>query len=277
MKNLVFIIGHGRTASTAIVEICNLASNAKFYSEKTPKLCMESRLQYEGKTEISLSDIKKLKNDLYLESIKHDIVIGDKNPNYLLFVEDLFQLFECKFIFLYKKPIDVIQSCINAANYNSNRGRGVFFGSAEDDQDSAITNKEDWWDYSRFRPKKDKDSEIYITWKQLSQIEKAAWSWNRFHEILIEKILLIPRNKRIVLDSNKLTVSKIRSVYKFCDIGGFDEKNVANHLNSKINSYVANAREIGNEFIASTEAKNLIQKHTKQTHEKFIDIILNER
>jgi len=271
MKNsLVFIVSHGSSASSAVSTICNMSENGMFFSENAPKLCLEARDMYEGRINNPRQIIIDQKSNLVKLQQDTNKIIGDKSANYLLFVESLVELWDAKIIFLIKDPIKVIPTGINASKYNSKIGRGVYFGSAEDLDESKITSKEDWWDYSRFRPKNnEEDQHIFQNWKKMPQLEKASWNWNRYNGILKEKYDLLPNDNKILINTTNLMVEDVERVYDFTKLKGFDRKAIMDKLNSKLNSYASRTDNNKDRFILNDIHKETILKYTKSTAEAF--------
>ena len=166
MRKIFFIIGAPRSGTTAISEMLNTATNAIVYTEQPPKLCIASRMHYEGVLPYPKEFIYKSKKPYIEETLKQGKIYGDKNPNYLYFIEEIVNIWRCKFVFIFRDGRDVVRSCMDF-----HMGRSPGYARYEDVDNSFITQpEEDFWDFSRIRPKI--KSEMHKKWRRMDLFEK---------------------------------------------------------------------------------------------------------
>ena len=229
MSGIFFVIGAGRSGTTAMVNVLNEASNALVFSEQAPKLCIAARMHYEGVLPYPKEYIYKSKNPSIQEALKKGKVYGDKNFNYVYFVEELAEMWDCKFLFLARDGRDVVRSAID---FHVTRGPGNH--RYEDHQSYELAQPEDhFWDFSRIRPRM--ETEDFRKWRSFDDFEKFAWQWNAFNSLLLDKAEDIDSARYRWIDMNDLTVKTARQIYEFLGLEGFRKERIEKLLGSKIN------------------------------------------
>ena len=232
-NKIFFIIGNPRSGTNAITEIFNTASNAEVYIEQEPKLRIASRLHYELVLPRPKEFIYKAKIDKIKKTLKREKIYGDKNPNYLVFVEELVELWNPKFIFIYRDPRDVVRSLIDFNKY-----RAPIYARYEDNKNSNIVqieeNKDIKWDFSKLRPRR-KDS-IYNSWQELSLFEKCCWSWAKFNEITLEKIKRLEKDRYRLINIDKISPESLKEIFEFLNLKGFNSQKIQTIMSGKRNS-----------------------------------------
>ena len=229
MSNIFFIIGVGRSGTTAMVEVLNIAPNAVVYVEQSPKLCIAARMHYEGILLYPKEFIYKSKKDKIEEVLNCEKIYGDKNPNYLYFIQEMSEIWDCKFLFLTRDGRDVVRSSMN---FHAVRGPG--YARYEDDEESFLTQPEDaFWDFARLRPRK--TTSEYKNWRKMERFEKFAWLWAEFNRILLDKAKSLDEHRYRIVDIN-FKPEDVESIFDFLDLKGFDLEKVSRILNSKINT-----------------------------------------
>ncbi|MBN1797191.1 MAG: sulfotransferase domain-containing protein [Spirochaetales bacterium] len=231
---LFFIIGCPRSGTTALVKILNLATNAEIFSEQDPKMCIAARMKYENILPYAKDFIRKSKIEMITKAINNNLIYGDKNPNYLFFIREMYELWNCKFIFVLRDGRDVVRSSMDFQKY-----RGKVYERYEDDGKSIITQpEENYWDFSRIRPKK--NERIYKKWRDISKFEKLCWHWNRFNEILLKMIKDLNKKNYFNVFIDKINIYEIENIFNFLALKGFKRKKVEQLLTSKINTVKQN-------------------------------------
>jgi len=230
MGSIFFIIGAGRSGTTAMVEILNTATNSVVHTEQSPKLCIAARMRYEGILPHPKEFIYKSKNEKIEEALKAGKIYGDKNPNYLYFIQEMSEVWDCKFLFVIRDGRDVVRSCID---FHDIRGSG--YARYEDDEASFLTQPEDnLWDFARIRPYR--FSGIYKNWKEMDRFEKFSWSWSEYNRVLLDKSKQLDGNRYKTIDIGSLKAREIESIFDFLGLKGFELEKVSHILNSKINT-----------------------------------------
>ncbi|MFH1656470.1 MAG: sulfotransferase, partial [Candidatus Nealsonbacteria bacterium] len=218
-NKIFFIIGNPRSGTNALAEILNTANNAQVFIEQEPKLRISSRLHYESVLPFPKEFIYKSKINKIKETIDNKKIYGDKNPNYLLFIEELNCLWQPKFIFVYRDGRDVVRSLIDF-----NRFRVPIYNRYEDNKKflnvQIDENKDRKWDFSKLRPKK--DDYLYNSWQGLSLFEKCSWSWAKFNELMLEKINRLEKDRYRLVNIDKITPKSIEQIFEFLGLEGFN-------------------------------------------------------
>lgn len=228
-SKVFFIVGHGGSGTTALANILDKSNNAYVHVEQPPKLCIESRELFKGELDNPYNVLKEKKRKI--EKTPDGYVYGDKNQNYLTFIPYLRNFFSPKFIFLSKSPFNIIPSSYHYSLY----GRGGAFNLKED-YDKGVGDKyTDWWDYSRLRP--NTDSPYYNKWKKMNLIEKLAWSWGKYYEVLFHYIdTLLFYEEYIFFRIEDVCVEKIQEIYDFLYINPLSQKEIDYYLSLNTNN-----------------------------------------
>ena len=259
VNNKFFISGCGRSGTTAMAKILNTASNAEVFVEQEPKLCIESRDAYKGMLSDPTETLRNLKEKHIDETINKGLIFGDKNQNYLPFIPYLEKLWKPKYIFMIRDGRDIIRSGIDNRKFMK---RGGIFSMNEDDVNSSVTAKEDWWDYSRLRP--NIGTEYHEVWQSMDIFEKYCWFWNEYNEVLLENLKKIESERYMLIDISSLTKEKCKEVFDFLGLEGFDPEKIENLISSKVNSL---EEKTGKEHVFphwkdwSAEQNNIFNKH----------------
>ncbi|MCQ9205007.1 MAG: sulfotransferase [Omnitrophica bacterium] len=233
MRNIFFIIGVARSATTAVVNIFSISKNSKVFVEQEPKLCIEARRLYNGSLDSPKEFIKKAKEVHINAVINEGFIYGDKNPNYLPFIPSLDALWQPKFIFVVRNGRDVVRSLMNWHNVC----RGNIFGMKEDDETSNIISPEqDKWDYSRLRP--NCGEPYFKEWKRLSRFEKCSWYWNEFNIIMFDCIARLEKRKWRLININTIKAKDFKDIFDFLGLNNFSAERVKNILDAYINSSI---------------------------------------
>jgi len=230
MNNIFFIIGSGRSGTTAMVEVLNTATNGVVFTEQSPKLCVAARMNYEEALPYPKEFICKTKKDKIEDVLNHGKIYGDKNPNYLYFIQEISKVWDGKFLFLIRDGRDVVRSCMD---FHAERGHG--YARYEDDEKSLMLQPEDnFWDFVRLRPRK--TTAIFKTWRKMEQFEKFAWGWAEFNRILLYKATSLDKHRYRIVNMTNLKAEDVESIFNFLGLKGFDLKKVSRKLYSKINT-----------------------------------------
>jgi hypothetical protein len=230
MSNIFFIVGAGRSGTTAIVQTLSIAPNAAIYAEQSPKLCIAARLHHERILPHPKEFIYKSKNEKIGEALSRGKIYGDKNPNYLHFILELSEIWDSRFLFIIRDGRDVVRSCMDF-----HAGQRPGYARYEDNEDSDLTQPEDdFWDFARLRPKR--TAALYRNWRTMQQFEKFAWGWAEFNRILFEEIENLDDQRYRIIDMTNLKPEDVESIFDFLGLRPFDLEKVSLILNSKVNT-----------------------------------------
>lgn len=231
MTDVFFIVGFSRSGTTAMARILDTAANAKVFVEQPPKMCIAARMKYEGFLPYPGEFILKSKQEKIREVHSQKMIYGDKNLNYLYFIEEMKHLWHCKFIFLVRDGREVVRSAMNWDKKYPGRN----YNRYEDHPDSKITQpEEDFWDFGRIRPLA--GDKIFKNWKSMELFEKFAWSWNEYNKILLDHIEKLDQDDYLLLDMNNIEEKDIYQVFEFLNLRGYKKTDIHKMLKSKINT-----------------------------------------
>jgi hypothetical protein len=265
MDDVFFILGCGRSGTTAMAHILNTASNAQVTVEQKPNLCIEARMNYEERLSSTKTLLLKSRSTEIENAHKQELIYGDKNPNYLAFIYELQEIWNPRFLYVHRDGRDVVRSMMSWNALQTLNG-GKFFGMNEDDPNSDIFSPEqDWWDYSRIRPRPDEPA--FENWKALSTFEQCAWHWAKYNFLTKEKLKQIDSNRWQELCMSKANAPEIENTFKFLGLNDFDGNAIQTILEAKINTY---------EFVDdNTDKYPHHSKWSKQQNSQFDSIANN--
>jgi len=230
MSDIFFIIGCPRSGTTAMTEMLNTASNAVVYTELPPKFCIAARLQYEGQLAYPKEFIHKSKAESTKSALNSGKKFGDKNPNYLYFIQELAEIWDCKFLFLNRDGRDVVRSSMDFHN-----ARSAGYARYEDDESSLTTQPEDdFWDFVRIRPLP--STPDFSRWREYDRFEKFAWGWAEYSRIMLEKAGQLNSSEYLQIDMTSVDTNRMKQVFDFLQLDGFESRRISKMLDAKINT-----------------------------------------
>ncbi|MBU1121517.1 MAG: sulfotransferase [Candidatus Omnitrophica bacterium] len=267
MKNIFFIIGSVRSATTAVAKIFTNSTNSEIFIEQEPKLCIEARNLYKKAINKPMEVIKEVKERHIKSVIDRGLIYGDKNPNYLPFIPYIDNLWQPKFIFIVRDGRDVVRSMMDWHNIS----RGNIFGMREDEDGSKIISPEqDWWDYSRLRPNPD---EFYFgQWRNMNRFEKCSWYWNEFNDQMLNYSSRLDKERWRLINVNTIKVSDFEAIFNFLGLRGFNLKKTEKIFASGINSPMDKAgvlKEFPDWLSWSDDQMKIFNKYAKDMMKKF--------
>ena len=229
--NIFFIIGCARSATTTIARVLGKATNAEVFTEQDPKLCFESRELFEGRLGNPKQVLFNAKNEKISETLAKGLIYGDKNPNYLPFIPYAEELWNPRYLFIVRDGRETVRSMMDWHELS----HGNIFGMHEDDPSSGFTAwEQDWWDYSRPRPKR--GEKYFDVWQRLSRFEKCAWYWNKFNTLLLSYTETLDPARWKMVNMNKLSIPELEEIFTFLHLRKENKVDLQTLLTSKINS-----------------------------------------
>ena len=176
----------------------DIAKNGVCICEPYPNLNIETRDAMDGK--INKNDyskvIKRLISPRVAKHKDNDTVYGEKNVTYGPFIRELYDIFDCKFIFLKRDGRDVVRSIINWHNekygdiYLECKDAGKLSEAAIKARKKML-NRLDTSDYSRPRPSS--SDPIHKEWASLSRLEMCSWYWSNINNLEFADIDMLQR------------------------------------------------------------------------------------
>ena len=236
MADIFFVIGCARSGTTALVKMLNMSQNATVFVEQKPNLCIEARNLYRGILRDPKQVIQKAKSEPIQKVLSNGLKYGDKNLNYLPFVPYIAELWDCRFLFPVRDGREVVRSLMDWHDFYSQKfSHSGVFAMKEDDPNSSVDSPEqDWWDYSRLRP--NPGTPYFETWQRLSRFEKCAWYWANFNKKALELFSQLDNQHWLQVDMKSLDRPKMRQVFDFLGLDGFNAQRIGEMINARINS-----------------------------------------
>jgi len=166
-------------------------------------------------------------------------IYGEKNVTLSPFISKLYDIFDCKFIFVTRDGRDVVSSLMN---WHTQKYGNIYRDCKHPDTLSpeAIKNlkknplKNDTCDYSRPRPQKDED--IYSEWENLKRYEMSSYYWSKINETCMAELDKIPKNAWKRINYSTVKPKDIEDLFSFLGLEGYNNNLVSKLLNKKINS-----------------------------------------
>lgn len=244
MSNRVFfIVSAPRSGSTSLATICNDASNCKCLIEPHYDCRVLSRDLMDGKINRE-KIIQWVKENILPSAIKYlesgIEIYSEKDYVYGPLISSIYEILECKFVFIKRDGRDFVRSRINkhtqvdGSCYRECKEKFILTPKAKKVSEAWIKNG-NAADYSRPRPIK--SDSLYNKWQDLSLTEMCAFYWTRVNEFHLKELSLIPKNKWITVDySSENLTGQVMDMVEFLGLKGLDRKKVQGRLDEKINS-----------------------------------------
>jgi len=237
VKDSFFIVSCARSGSTSLANILNQASNCECVAEPTPNLNIETRLMMEGRLK---DPIPLLKNTVVKRAQQSKYAVyGEKNVTYAPFIEHLYKLLKCKFIFLIRDGREVVRSLLDwheliwGSIYRECKDTGNLTEEAYKKVSNLPIHK-DASDYSRPRPQP--GDPHYDNWLEYSREEMCAWYWQHINRLYLDQLLKIPNTAYQILDYTNPKGRDILEIADFLNLQGLTESKISDMLNAQINS-----------------------------------------
>jgi neutral ceramidase len=210
-----FVMSTGRCGTMTLAHGLSMAQNATVWHHPNPLLVLETQLAYWGKIDTK-SLFWRARGNQIREAWSQNQIYGETDHNMTPFCDMIAkEIPNSKFIILVRHPYDFVRSGMRRNYYN--------------DDDNI-------WDRGRYLP--EKESEEYIIFEKLKQLEKVAWLWNAtYHKI--NGITKDIQNNRVFLVRFEDLVNGpdiFRVVYKFLGLKKYNEDSIDNILTKKLNS-----------------------------------------
>lgn len=226
----IFITGCPRSGTTAVSTILDTASNASISCEGDPRMCVASRLHYEGVLPHPKQYLEAAIGPKVEEAASRGMGFGDKNQNYLFFIKELHEIFGCKFVFVVRDGRHAVTSMLTG-----DRLYGRAYHRYEDRVDSTLTEPEhDFWDFARLRPKEGEP--LYDQWRTLPLFDKLCWYWSNTNEKLLGAASLLPEGSYEFLRIDRFEKQEYAALFDRLSLESYDEALVDQLQGSRINS-----------------------------------------
>lgn len=251
--NIVFIIGCARSGTTSLCKILDTATNASFLCEPNPNLNTESRERLDGKLNNPKDVLRSVLDPRIEEGLAANKIYGEKNVTLTAFIPELYELYNCKFMYVIRDG----REAINSMYYWHKEMFGNFYRECKENIDLSpfarytINNlpvESDTADYSRPRPLP--DDPYYDKWSDMSLHETLCWYWSHINNYALHMLSTIPRDNWIIVDYSSPDIgSQVQSAMEFAGLDGITRNTIDTMLASRINSLI---ERIGNDQLVTT-------------------------
>lgn len=239
ISRIYFVVSCARSGSTSLARILDTAINGRCLMEPVPNLNVESRDLMDGR----LGNPREIVEEQVLprigEVLKQGLIYGEKNVTLAPFIPYLYEMLQCKFVFLIRDGRDVATSLMNWHNeaFGSIYRECKEESSLSDIARAAVSNlplELDTSDYARPRPAP--SDPFYQEWPDLTRFEMVTWYWAHSNRLIARGLEAIPREDWIMVNYTGVQVEDIESLFNFLGLEGFDEPRISDILGTKINS-----------------------------------------
>lgn len=240
MANVFFILGAGRSGTTALIKALSLSAEAWCLSEPVPHLNEESRWKFEGFLANSYHVLARDIGPRLAKGLSRTGKYIEKQIALVPFIRELHEMYGAHFIIPFRDGREVVTSLIN---WHHNRYPIIYREAAHDLPLSdfaakidleVITRGYDSFDYSLPRPVR--ADPYYHDWKNFSRFEMCCWYWNAIYDRIFEEIEFLPHESYVFININKLSLETLSNLYEFCGLHDFCTHDAENFLKTKENA-----------------------------------------
>lgn len=234
-----FVVGCGRSGTTSLTRILNTASNGVCVVEPAPNLNVETRLAMDGR----LANPRQLLEETVVKRVRDNRstnrVYGEKNLTYGPFLSDLYELLNCRFVYIHRDGRDVVRSLLN---WNNEKFGTIYRESADVDgiSERAVRNagqlsvQHDSSDYSRPRPLP--GTRFHDGWERFSRAQMCAYYWSSINDLYLAELSRLPPEAWMSINYTHPDSEEVLKVADFCGLEGISRHGVESLLSNRINS-----------------------------------------
>lgn len=237
-----FIVGAGRSATTALLTALELSNEAVCLSEPTSNLNEESRWKYEGFAYNPYLILARAVGPRLAKGLDQAGIYVEKQISLVPFMRELHAMYGAKFIIPYRDGREVVTSLINWHHnifpivYREARDAVSISEKARAVEASVIAaGNYDPFDYSLPRPVKGDPQ--FGRWATLDHFEMCCWYWNAVYDRVFEEVAALPTSAYTFVDVASLSVERIAEIYAFCGLTDFDAAKIRAVLERGVNSF----------------------------------------
>ncbi len=207
--------------------------------EPVPNLNVESRDLMDGRLNNPREILEQQVMLRINEVLNRGLVYGEKNVTLTPFIPYLYEMLQCKFVFLICDGRDVATSLMN---WHNEAFGSIYRECKEESSLSEIAKKAvsglppdlDTSDYARPRP--GPSDPFYDEWPDLTRFEMVTWYWAHINRLIACNLDAIPREAWTKLNYTGVQTEDIENLFNFLGLEGFDRTRISDILHSKVNS-----------------------------------------
>ena len=238
-SKVYFILSCARSGSTSLARILDSADNGVCLTEPYPNLNIESRKMDEGRLPNPESILVEQIKPRVLKHSEQYEVYGEKNVTYGPFIKHLYNLFNCKFVFLKRDGRDVVRSLIDWHEqlFGNVYRECIDPGNLSKEAIASIANLPihlDTYDFARPRPMQSEP--LHARWLNLSRFEMCTYYWTHSNNLYLDMLEQVPKDCWMELDYTRANADDLLQVAEFLKLRGLEKSQVDALLNKRINS-----------------------------------------
>lgn len=234
-----FVVSCARSGSTSLARILDTASNARCLVEPMPNLNTESRDLMDGRLADPYRVVAEQVVPRVAAALDAGIIHGEKNLTLGPFVPHLHTLLRCRFVWIVRDGRDVVRSLMN---WHTEAFGNIYRECVHADvlsprAEAAVAQLPvdlDTADYARPRPLP--GDPWHERWCTLTRFQMVAWYWAHINRLFAGALQTLPRGAWMRVDYTHVTVERVRELFDFLGLEGFDEGRVEDMLGRRINS-----------------------------------------
>ncbi len=240
MAGSLFIVGPGRSGTTALIQALALSAEAWCQSEPAPNLNADSRQKHEGYLPNPHVALARDVGPRLAMGLSRAGTYIEKQVSLVPFMRELHAMYGARFIVPYRDGRDVVASLMN---WHHRRYPIIYRETPHDlalspfaaEVDAQVAARGgDPFDYSLPRPTP--GDPWREAWPRFSRFEMCCWYWNATYDRIAAEAAALPPGAVLMCDARRITPATIAALYAFCGLGDFDEGAVGALLATRVNA-----------------------------------------
>jgi len=205
----VFVLGTGRCGTHLFYELFNAMTKVQAYH--ILHLDGDSFYRYAkwNELDVDLGDFIAYRNGKILNSINNSSVYVESNPYLSFHIDELYNSFNARFIFIIRNPMDVV---------NSHVKKGWYAEEPVRIDDSKPVGFQYSMNTNHFLGRIIPGGEEYKRWINLSRIGKISWMWDKVNTKIYEDLYSIPEKDKFFLKVEHLDYLKYKEILQYFSI-----------------------------------------------------------
>ena len=237
---MFFIVGCGRSGTTAVTNLLRLSPNLHVVSEKLPYLSIENNLLSNGIGFDTSQKVEEfLKGDLRRESKLLDPCYGEKQVSLGPFISEIYKRTKAKFIYVHRDGREVVQSFMTWHNvrfgsiYRESGENNELFSKARRSAYKLLTD----YDHNELsRPRELGSISNVDRWLKMSRFEMLSYMWAEVNKSHISELKKIPSENIFRLNINSFDHNKAEELFSFLDQKTPSSRKIKALLSKRVNS-----------------------------------------
>lgn len=240
MPGSFFIVGSGRSGTTALVSALGLSTEAVCLSEPVPHLNEESRWKFEGFLADPHVPLARDIGPRLAMGLARAGTYIEKQISLVPLMRELHELHGARFIVPYRDGREVVTSLMNWHHhrypiiYRETAHDFPLSGFAAEIDRQVAARGGDSFDYSLPRPTP--GDPYREDWPHFSRFEMCCWYWNAIHDRIFAEAARLPQDAVFFCDTRAITAETVAALYRFCGLGDFDAAAVQELLDTRVNA-----------------------------------------